>query len=61
MKILLANVRSCFTGSATLKDVVMRAELSKGEVEISLHLVRAKDFLLELLGEMELQTVEFVH
>jgi len=61
IKVLLANVRSCFTGSATLKDVVMRAELSRGKAEISRDLVRAKEYLLDLLGELELQTVEFVH
>jgi len=61
MKVLLANVRSCFAGSATLKDVVMRAELSRDNVEISRDLVQAKEYLLDLLGELELQTVEFVH
>ncbi len=39
----------------------MRAELSRGKVEISRDLVRAKEYLLDLLGELELQTVEFVH
>jgi hypothetical protein len=61
MKVLVANVRSCFTGSATLKDVVMRAELSGDKMEISRDLVRAKEYLLDLLGELERQTVEFVH
>jgi hypothetical protein len=61
IKVLLANVRSCFTGSTTLKDVVMRAGLSKGKVEISRNLVLAKEYLLDLLGELERQTVEFVH
>jgi hypothetical protein len=61
IKVLLANIRTCFTGSATLKDAVMRAELSRGKVEMSRDLVRAKEYLLDLLGELELQTVEFVH
>lgn len=61
MKMLLRNVRSCFTGSATLKEILRRSELSKDSVDISEGLILAKEHLFEILEELELQAVEFVH
>ncbi len=61
MKMFLANIRSCLSDSPSLKDILLQAELSREETEILGLLAISKDALLEILSELELQSIEFVH
>jgi hypothetical protein len=61
LRTLLANIRSCFSDSGSLRDVTVRAGLLDGNREVSRELISAQTDLMRLLEELDRSTVKFIH
>ncbi len=61
LRTLLANIRTCFSDSASLRDLSLRAGLMGENREVLHELMSAQTDLLKLLEELDRATVEIIH